>query len=156
MEEHLTQNYIHGFEPENDDLAPASPDSLSKRAARRLIQRALVLTQRDRHVRQQIREASVNTLWVLVDSNFEWTVAIAHGKIEFDRRRVKRPDLILTWATSDGFFQQAQSVTLDENSFERTGTREAWQTSEPVVRGFFQKLEAVLRRPVDENGVRLA
>src|SRR5438128_9637996 len=47
---------------------------LSKRAARRLIQRALVLTGRDRHVREHIREARLTMLWVLEDWGFAWTV----------------------------------------------------------------------------------
>lgn len=138
-----------------EDDALSSNSSLSKRAARRLIQRAFVLTQRDRHVRQQIREVRVITRWDIADWGFEWTVYIDHGRIEFDRRPSKRPELILTWKTAEDFIHQATAAAWTEDSFERQGDADAWRSAGPVVRGFFQKLDYVLRDPVDENGVRL-
>jgi hypothetical protein len=140
---------------EDESIGVASPGAISKRAARRLIQRAFVLTERDRHVRQQIREVGVITLWEIADWGFEWTVHVDHGRIEFDRRASKRPGLILTWKTAEDFFRQATSNLWTEDSFERQGDAAAWRSAGPVVRGFFQMLDSVLRNPVDENGVRL-
>jgi hypothetical protein len=79
----------------------------SKRAARRLIQRALVLTGRDKQLRQHLREARLTTLWILEDWDLVWTVIIDRGKIEFERRPAKHPDLTLTWQTANEFFSYA-------------------------------------------------
>jgi len=76
----------------------------SKRAARRILQRAFVLTGRDRQLRQHIREARLTTLWVLEDWDLVWTVIIDRGKIEFDRRPAKHPDLTFNWETANEFF----------------------------------------------------
>lgn len=127
---------------------------LSKRAARRLIQRAIVLTERDRNVRRQVREARVTAVWVIADWDLAWTVEINHGHIEFDRKPSKKRDLLLTW-TAEDFFRQAGSGELDEPSLTREGNAIAWRNASPVVRAFFRKLQSVLRDPVDENGVRL-
>ncbi len=140
---------------EDESIGVASPNELSRRAARRLIQRAFVMTGRDRHVRQMIREVRVITVWNLADWDLEWTVYIDHGKIEFDRRPSKKPDVILTWKTAEEFFRQAASETWNEDAFERQGETTAWRAAAPVARGFFPKLDSVLRNPVDENGVRL-
>ena len=55
--------------------------SISKRAARRVIQRAIVLTGRDRSVRQNIREVRIATLWVLENWNHERTVNLERGMV---------------------------------------------------------------------------
>ena len=75
------------LEPET---APALQE-LSRRAARRLIQRATVLAGRDRNVRQHIREARVTMHWVLEDWGFGGTVILDRGRINFDRRPVRHP-----------------------------------------------------------------
>jgi len=79
----------------------------SKRAARRLIQRAFVLTGRDKHLRQHLRAARLTTLWNLQDWDLVWTVIIDRGRIEFDRRPAKHPDLTLSWETANEFFSSA-------------------------------------------------
>ena len=79
-------------------IEPERP-SISKRAARRLIQQAIVLTGRDLSVRQHIREVQLATLWVLEDWNFEWTVNLDRGKVRFDRRPARAP---FTGLNADG------------------------------------------------------
>jgi hypothetical protein len=79
----------------------------SKRAARRILQRAFVLTGRDRPLRQHIRESRFTTLWVLEDWDLAWTVIVDRGKIEFERRPAKHPDLTLSWPAADEFFSSA-------------------------------------------------
>jgi hypothetical protein len=144
---------MHSYEDQTE--LPASTAELSKRGARRLIQRALVLTERDRNVRRRVRETQVITLWVLADWDLAWTVAIDHGHIEFERRTAKKPELVLTWKAAEDFFRQATTSELSDESFEREGDLAVWRSASPVVRAFFRKLDSVLRHPVDENGVRL-
>ena len=79
----------------------------SKRAARRILQRAFVLTGRDKQLRQHIREARLTTLWILEDWDLVWTVIIDRGKIEFERRPAKHPHLTLSWKTANEFFSDA-------------------------------------------------
>jgi len=81
----------------------------SRRAARRILQRAFVLTGRDRHLRQQIRSARFTTLWILEDWDLVWTVFIDRGRIEFERRPAKHPDLIFNWRSASDFFKSAGS-----------------------------------------------
>jgi len=89
-------------EPSSQSLLPPS-----KRAARRIIQRAFVLTGRDRQLRQHIREIRLTTLWILEDWDLVWTVNIDRGRIEFERRPAKHPDLTLSWQTAEEFFSRA-------------------------------------------------
>src|SRR5574340_1551292 len=81
---------------------------ISKRAARRLIQQAFVLTGRDRSVRQHIREARLETLWVLEDWNFEWTIVLDRGRLRFKRRASRTPDMTLSWPEAAKFFASIQ------------------------------------------------
>ena len=46
-----------------------------------MIQRAIVLTGRDRSVRQNIREVRIATLWVLENWNHERTVNLERGMV---------------------------------------------------------------------------
>jgi hypothetical protein len=145
--------------PGDDDpqsAGPADPASLSRRAARRVFQRAFVLAGRDRNVRQRIREARFAILWVIEDWDFTWTTYLDKGKIEFDRRPTKRPDLTLTWPTAEEFFLQAGKGTRKDDAPAHTGDAAVWKFVQPVYSGFCTALREVLRDPVDENGVRLA
>jgi hypothetical protein len=80
----------------------------SKRAARRIIQRAFVLTGRDKHLRQHLRAARLTILWILEDWDLVWSVIVDRGKIEFDRRPAKHPDLTLSWQNANEFFSSAR------------------------------------------------
>ncbi len=135
----------------------ASPTSLllSKRAARRLIQRAFVLVGRDRRVREHIRAARIITLWVLGDWRFFWTVELDRGKIHFERRPAKRPDLILTWQSAEGFFRQIEDGKAGQEGVEIEGDHELRRAFEPVLKAFFTSLGGLLRHPVDEDGESL-
>ncbi len=129
---------------------------LSKRAARRLIQHAFVLVGRDRKVRQHLREASVVTLWVLEDWKFAWTVELDRGKIHFDRRPARRPDLTLTWLTAESFFRQIESGGAADDSLEMVGNLELRKFLRPVYQAFCKILPKVLRYPFDNEGNRVA
>lgn len=129
--------------------------TLSKRAARRLIQRALVLLGRDKHVRQHLREAHATTLWVLEDWDFAWTVILKGGKIEFERRPARQPDLAFSWRTANEFFQQVEDGVAPEGSFPMQGKQEHRRIGESLLKGFLLSLRHVLANPVDDAGESL-
>lgn len=138
----------HQLDDENSDAFPA----LSKRAARRIIQRAWVLTGRDRRVRQHLRSASFSTLWILEDWNFTWTVVFDRGRLEFDRRPTKRPDLTFTWQSAADFFAEIETGVRAAQGFQAEGDLALQRICEPVYKTFVKMLQALLRQPVDENG----
>lgn len=129
--------------------------ALSKRAARRLIQRAFVLVGRERSVRQHLREANVTTLWVLEDWGLEWTVVLNHGKLEFRRGQAGEPRLTFVWRTAEEFFSQIEGGLIAEGAFECLGSPALRKFSEPVYAAFAASLRAVLANPVDDEGERL-
>lgn len=133
----------------------ADQPSISKRAARRLIQQAFVLTGRDRTVRQHIREARIATLWVLDDWDFEWTVALDRGKVRFDRRPVRIPDMTLTWPDAGEFFDSIQAGRAPDASMVMEGDLALRRYIEPVYKTFFRLLEQVIKSPVDNAGNNL-
>jgi len=127
----------------------ASP-GLSRRAARRVIQRAFVLTARDRNVRQHIRETELTTLWTLADWEFTWTVVLDRGRMRFERRPTKRASLTLTWPVAADFFRQVEAGRLTPDL--STDTPPPRRTIEIVCHAFCRSLREVLENPVDENG----
>jgi hypothetical protein len=127
----------------------------SKRAARRILQRAFVLTGRDRHLRQHIREARLTTLWILEDWDLVWTVIIERGKIEFERRPAKRPDLTVSWPTANEFFSCARESASPESRLELAGNLELRRVASNLLKCFFGHLGHVLRNPVDGAGESL-
>ena len=150
---------MSNFEPPMEESAPQSienPLALSKRAARRLIQRAFVLTGRERNVRQHIREACGSVLWIIEDWGLAWTINFDKGKIEFDRRPAKHPDFTLSWATAEAFFAEATSERRPGTFPQRSGLIDLWKYIQPVYTGFFVQLRDVLQNPMDEDGTRLA
>jgi len=147
---------------ENPHSAPGSgivcylnvPDqpSISKRAARRLIQQAIVLTGRDRSVRQHIREVRLATIWVLEDWNFEWTVNLDRGKVRFDRRPARTPDVTLTWPSAEAFLTSIQEGRTPDDSLAMEGKLELRTYVVPVYKSFCRSLEKVIKDPVDDVG----
>ena len=137
------------------ELSKESPLPPSKRAARRILQRAFVLTGRDRQLRQHIREARLTTLWVLEDWDLVWTVIIDRGKIEFERRPAKHPDLTVSWQTANEFFSCARESTSPESSPELAGNLELRRIASNLLKCFFRYLGQVLRNPVDGAGESL-
>ncbi|HXH48929.1 MAG TPA: hypothetical protein VNM47_06250 [Terriglobia bacterium] len=126
--------------------------SISKRAARRLIQQAFVLTGRDRSVRQHIREARLETLWVLEDWNFEWTIILDRGKVQFERRPARLPDMTLTWADAADFLSAIQEGRTPDEGMTMNGNLVFRTYVEPVYRSFCRSLELVIKYPVDDAG----
>jgi hypothetical protein len=132
-----------------------SPLPPSKRAALRILQRAFVLTGRDRQLRQHIREARFTTLWVLEDWDLVWTVIIDRGKIEFERRPAKHPDLTLSWQTANEFFSCARESASPESCLELAGNLELRRVASNLLKCFLGHLGHVLRNPVDGAGESL-
>ena len=138
-----------------DDGNPDAFTALSKRAARRIIQRAWVLTGRDRRVRQHLRSASFSTLWILEDWNFTWTVVFDRGRLEFDRRPTKRPDLTFTWQSAADFFAEIDGGVRAAQGFQAEGDLAVQRVCELVYRSFSKVLQTLLGEPVDQNGMPL-
>jgi hypothetical protein len=126
--------------------------ALSKRGARRAIQRAFVLAGRERAIRQHLREAELTTLWAIEDRGLEWTVVFDHGRLEFHRGRAGKPGLSYTWRTADDFFRHAEAGLPDSTNFECTGDPVVCRLAEPVFMAFARALRAVLANPVDDEG----
>ena len=129
--------------------------SLSKRAARRIIQRAFVLMGKDKVLRQQIRESQITTLWIVEDWDLEWTVFLHRGKFELERRPAKHPAVTLSWPTAEEFFQQADrsgEAKVQAKIFPAQDRRRFFET---LLRGFFACLRHVLANPVDDFGESL-
>ena len=146
----------------------------SKRAARRIVQRAFVLTGRDRHLRQQIRSARFATLWILEDWDLVWTVIIDRGRLEFERRPAKHPDLVFNWRTASDFFASASNDRIGtalvaglgqslgpplhidtESTLTLTGNVELRRVASNLLHCFLGHLGHVLRNPVDGAGESL-
>jgi len=125
--------------------------TLSKRAARRLIQRAWVLAGRDRTLRQHIREAELVTLWAIEDREIDWTLTLDHGRLDFERRASKRPDATFAWPTADDFFAQVGMGNL-EPATTYAGPPLPRRTLETLFNAFTAALRFVLQNPVDGNG----
>jgi hypothetical protein len=125
---------------------------LSKRAARRIIQRAFVLAGRDRNVRRHIREAEVTSLWIIEDWDLLWTLLVRRGRVEFDRRPTRKPDLTLTWRTAEDFFEEAEACERGHGRSVVTGNLALRRFTEPVCQAFWASLRELLRNPVDEKG----
>lgn len=132
----------------------SSPGGLSKRAAQRLIQRAIVLAGRSRHVKQQIREADLTSVWSIEDWNLEWAVTIRRGKLDFERRLPRQPDILVRWATAETFFAEAENVkaAASERYEGPPQTRRLWDV---LYQAFRAALGDLLQNPVDEDGTRL-
>ncbi len=128
------------------------PSQLSKRAARRIIQRAFVLAGRDRNVRQHIREAKVTSLWIIEDWDLAWTLLIHRGRVEFDRRPTRKPDLTFNWRTAEDFFKESESGVRGQSMSEMTGNLALRRFTDPVCQAFRASLRELLRNPVDESG----
>jgi len=129
--------------------------SLSKRAARRIIQRAFVLMGKDKVLRQQIRESQITTLWIVEDWDLEWTVFLHRGKFELERRPAKHPHVTLSWPTAEEFFRQVDRSGDANVQVQILPEQEHRRFFETLLRGFFSTLRHVLANPVDALGESL-
>lgn len=130
----------------------SSPGGLSKRAAQRLIQRALVLAGRSRNVRQHIREADLTSVWSIDDWGLEWAVAIRRGKLDFDRRLPHAPDIRISWPTAEAFFHQSETALQDANPLQYEGPPEVRRIWDIIHQAFGTALHDLLQNPVDADG----
>jgi hypothetical protein len=129
--------------------------SLSKRAARRIIQRAFVLMGRDKVLRHQIRESEITTLWIVEDWDMEWTVFFHRGRFEVERRPARRPDVTLSWPTAVEFFQQVDRSGDARVQVQILPAQGHHRFFETLLRGFFVCLRHVLANPIDDAGESL-
>jgi hypothetical protein len=129
--------------------------ALSKRGARRVIQRAFVLVGRERAIRQHVREVELNMQWVVEDWGLEWTVVIDHGRLEFHRGRVGKPQVSYIWETGERFLGQVETKAAPEKGFCFIADPVWRRVVEPVFNSFLTALRAVLADPVDDDGERL-
>jgi len=143
------------MKPTNIETEAAQFPALSKRAARRVIQRAFVLVGREKSIRQHLREASLNSLWRIEDWGFEWTVTLEHGKFEFHRGRTGRAQATYTWQRAEDFFKQMEMGASNPQSFCCEGSREVQRLLGPVFTAFTKSLSGVLQHPFDDDGERL-
>ena len=134
--------------------SPAFP-ALSKRAARRLIQRAWVLVGRDRTIRQHLREASLSMLWVLEDWDLEWTVVLDRGCLEFYRGRVGKPQATFRRPTAAEFFAEIETWSAAKNPPRFVGDPVWRKLIEPVFTQFAASLRSVVANPIDDDGVKI-
>ena len=107
---------------------------------------------RDRVVRQHIREARLATVWVLEDWGFQWTVTIDRGKVRFDRRPARVPDITLRWPDAREFLARVEEGRAPDDSMQIEGSAGFRQYVEPVYRSFCRALEQVMKDPVDDAG----
>jgi hypothetical protein len=110
---------------------------------------------RDKHFRQHTREAAFTSLWVLEDWGLAWTVNLARGRLEFDRRPAKHPDLTLTWQSGARFLDHAETGISSPDEFQLEGDVSSRRVLEAVCTAFFRALGNVIRYPVDDNGESL-
>jgi hypothetical protein len=143
-------------QPPEERLPRQDPaTSLSKRAARRIIQRAFVLMGRDKVLRQQIRESEFTTLWIVEDWELEWTVFLHRGRFEIERRPAKHPDVTMSWPTAEDFFQEVDRTGEAGMKVQILPAPERRRFFETLLRGFFSCLRHVLANPVDDLGESL-
>jgi len=149
----MQPNPLTSPQPEAEIASQDPATSLSKRAARRIIQRAFVLMGRDKILRHQIRESELSTVWAIEDWQLEWTVFFHRGRFEVERRLAKHPDVSLAWSTARQFFDQVDR--FDPAAVQMLPANAPHRFFDTLVRGFFANLRHVLMNPVDDAGESL-
>lgn len=125
---------------------------ISKRGARRLIQRAFVLVGREKAIRQHLREVELVSHWALEDWGLEWTVVLDHGAVEFHRGRVGRANVKYSWPSAASFFAQLRNGVAPTEDLALESHPAHARTLEPVFAAFQAALRKVLLDPVDDSG----
>ncbi len=141
--------------PDEKLLVQDPATSLSKRAARRIIQRTFVLMGRDKVLKQQIRESEITTLWIIEDWDLGWTVFLHRGRFEVERRPAKHPDVTLSWSTAEEFFRQVDCSGNTDVQVQLAPEQNRRRFFETLLRGFFATLRHVLANPVNGGGESL-
>ena len=146
---------MSGVKRAQEPEAPATVPALSKRGARRAIQRAFVLAGRERAIRQHLRNASFTILWIIEDWGLEWTAICDRGRIEFHRGRAGKPQLTYTWVTAEDFLARFEPGKTPGEQPQLQGDLRLRRLAEPVFDAFMDSLHGVLTNPVDDEGERL-
>ena len=143
--------------PPTEEAAPLQDPatSLSKRAARRIIQRTFVLLGKDKTIKQLIRETEMVTVWMIEDWELEWTLILHKGKFEIERRQAKHPEVTLSWPTAVEFFAQVDRPASANVQVRMTPEPTQHRFFDTLLRGFFSTLHRVLEDPVDAVGQNL-
>ena len=89
---------------------------------------------------------------MLEDWNFEWTVMIDRGKVRFDRRPARAPDITLTWPEAAAFLAAIEEGRTPDDSRVAAGNLDLLTYVEPVYRSFCRLLEQVIQYPIDDAG----
>ena len=133
----------------------AIPSSLSKRGARRVIQRAVVLMGRDKALRQKLRSVELITRWLIEDWGSEWTVIVDEGHIAFHRGHVGKAQVSILWKTGDKFLAHLEAKSALTEGFALECEPALRRVVDAVFQAFLSTLRQVLADPVDDAGVRL-
>ncbi|MBI4165243.1 MAG: hypothetical protein HY508_05860 [Acidobacteria bacterium] len=129
--------------------------SLSKRGARRVIQRAFVLMGRDKALRQRLKGVELMTRWMVEDWGLEWTVIIDRGRVEFHRGHFGKAQVSFLWKTGDDFLGQVASGRDPGDGFGLECVPALRRVLDLLLAAFCSTLRTVLTDPVDDDGVRL-
>jgi hypothetical protein len=89
------------------------------------------------------------------DWDLVWTVTIDRGKIAFQRRPAKHPDLTIRWQTANEFLSCARETASPESRLELAGNIELRRFANHLLKCFLGHLGHVLRNPVDGAGESL-
>jgi predicted lipid carrier protein YhbT len=89
------------------------------------------------------------------DWDLVWTVTIDRGKIAFQRRPAKHPDLTISWQTANEFLSCARESASPESRLELAGNIELRRVASNLLKSFLSHLGHVLRNPVDGAGESL-
>jgi hypothetical protein len=128
---------------------------LSKRGARRVIQRAVVLMGRDKALRQKLRSVELTTRWLIEDWGSEWTVIVDQGHIAFHRGHVGKPQVKFLWTTGDAFLSHLEPKSTPAEGFKLECEPALRRVVDMLFQPFLTTLRNVLADPVDDDGVRL-
>ena len=136
--------------------AEVAAPSLSKRGARRVIQRTFVLMGRDKALRQRLKSVELTMRWMVEDWGLEWTVILAQSHLAFHRGHVGKAQVSFRWKTGDDFLGQIEKGPNPGEGFELECEPALRRVVDLLLAAFCNTLKTVLADPVDDDGVRLA
>ncbi len=129
--------------------------ALSKRGARRVIQRSFVLMGRNKALRQKLRSVVLTTRWAVEDWGLEWTVLVAKGQLEFHRGHVGKAQVQVTWKAGEDFVAQLESGAAPSEGMQIECEPADRRNVDLLFQSFIETLRNVLADPIDDDGVRL-
>ena len=130
--------------------------SLSKRAARRIIQRTFVLMGKDKvSAAANPRIAKSPRFGSWKTGRWSGRCFSTAGSLKLERRPAKHPDVTLSWPTAEEFFHQVDRSGDANVQVQILPEQEHRRFFETLLRGFFSCLRHVLANPVDAVGESL-